>query len=225
MGSGRDRWPSLLIRLGRLRFDDEGLTGFEDRTLARDRAGHPVVAREAQTPIQIRNWWKGWTWSTLIEAHASDSVMPDVMKVGGVTGWVRGAALAYAKGSPAWRIVSLGDASTSRALGSYEMRIIPRVSWSGINCAGKTQASQSYFSSFRARADASLGHSRIKSQEMNTTRGAGFAPPRLSGRIGCNSHGERSPPTPCLPCSLRGGSRWRWTSRKRRARGLSITMG
>lgn len=35
-----------------------------------------------------------------IEAQASDYVMPDVMKVGGVTGWVKAAALAKAWNIP-----------------------------------------------------------------------------------------------------------------------------
>ncbi len=35
-----------------------------------------------------------------IEARASDFVMPDVMKIGGVTGWLRAATLAHAKGIP-----------------------------------------------------------------------------------------------------------------------------
>ncbi len=33
-----------------------------------------------------------------IEARASDFVMPDVMKIGGVTGWLRAATLAHASG-------------------------------------------------------------------------------------------------------------------------------
>ena len=33
-----------------------------------------------------------------VEAHASDYVMPDVMKIGGVTGWLRAAALGEAHG-------------------------------------------------------------------------------------------------------------------------------
>ena len=33
-----------------------------------------------------------------IEAQASDYVMPDVMKIGGVTGWLRAAALAQSRG-------------------------------------------------------------------------------------------------------------------------------
>ena len=35
-----------------------------------------------------------------IEAHASDLVMPDVMKIGGVSGWMRAATLAHVKGIP-----------------------------------------------------------------------------------------------------------------------------
>jgi len=33
-----------------------------------------------------------------IEARASDFVMPDVMKIGGVTGWLRAAAIASTRG-------------------------------------------------------------------------------------------------------------------------------
>ena len=33
-----------------------------------------------------------------IDAQASDFMMPDVMKIGGVTGWLRAAALAQTKG-------------------------------------------------------------------------------------------------------------------------------
>ena len=35
-----------------------------------------------------------------IEARASDYMMPDVMKIGGVTGWLRAAALGEAHGIP-----------------------------------------------------------------------------------------------------------------------------
>jgi len=37
---------------------------------------------------------------TAIEARASDYLMPDVMKIGGVTGWLRVAALAAAYDMP-----------------------------------------------------------------------------------------------------------------------------
>jgi mandelate racemase len=81
--------------------DDEGLAWVEEPTLAHDYAGHALVAREARTPIQCgENWWGTLDMRHAIEAGASDLVMPDVMKIGGVTGWLRAAALAQANGIP-----------------------------------------------------------------------------------------------------------------------------
>jgi len=81
------------------RLDDEGLTWVEEPTLAHDYVGHALVAHEARTPIQCgENWWGILDLQHAIEAHASDLVMPDVMKIGGVTGWLRAVALAQAKG-------------------------------------------------------------------------------------------------------------------------------
>src|SRR5678815_2488439 len=79
--------------------DGEGLTWVEEPTLAHDHAGHAYIAREAQTPIQCgENWWGTLDMQHAIEAGASDFMMPDVMKIGGVTGWMRAATLAYARG-------------------------------------------------------------------------------------------------------------------------------
>ena len=81
--------------------DDEGLAWVEEPTLAHDYAGHSLVASEARTPIQCgENWWGTLDMQHAIEAQASDFVMPDVMKIGGVTGWLRAATLAYSKGIP-----------------------------------------------------------------------------------------------------------------------------
>jgi mandelate racemase len=79
--------------------DEEGLAWVEEPTLAHDYAGHALVAREAKTPIQCgENWWGVLDMQHAIDAHASDYMMPDVMKIGGVTGWLRAAALAQARG-------------------------------------------------------------------------------------------------------------------------------
>ena len=79
--------------------DDEDLTWVEEPTLAHDYTGHALVAREARTPIQCgENWWGILDMQHAIDAQASDFVMPDVMKIGGVTGWLRAATLAHAKG-------------------------------------------------------------------------------------------------------------------------------
>lgn len=81
--------------------DDEGLTWVEEPTLAHDHAGHARIAREARTPIQCgENWWGTLDMQQAIDAGASDFMMLDVMKIGGVTGWMRGAALAQASGIP-----------------------------------------------------------------------------------------------------------------------------
>jgi mandelate racemase len=86
--------------VARLRvLDDEGLTWVEEPTLAHDYAGHALIAHAARTPIQCgENWWGTLDMQHAIEARASDFVMPDVMKIGGVTGWLRAASLAHAKG-------------------------------------------------------------------------------------------------------------------------------
>lgn len=88
--------------VARLRvLDDEGLVWVEEPTLAHDYAGHALVAREARTPIQCgENWWGTLDLRHAVEAGASDYVMPDVMKIGGVTGWMRAAAIALAHGLP-----------------------------------------------------------------------------------------------------------------------------
>jgi mandelate racemase len=79
--------------------DEEGLTWVEEPTLAHDYAGHALVAREAKTPIQCgENWWGVQDLQHAIDAHASDYLMPDVMKIGGVTGFMRAAVIASAHG-------------------------------------------------------------------------------------------------------------------------------
>jgi mandelate racemase len=79
--------------------DGEGLAWVEEPTLAHDHAGHALIAREADTPIQCgENWWGTLDLRHALAAQASDFIMPDVMKIGGVTGWLRAAALAEAAG-------------------------------------------------------------------------------------------------------------------------------
>jgi len=84
--------------IARLRpLEDEGLTWIEEPTLAHDYKGHAFIAEQIQTPIQCgENWWGIRDMQHAIEARASDYMMPDVMKIGGVTGWIRAAALGEA---------------------------------------------------------------------------------------------------------------------------------
>jgi mandelate racemase len=91
--------PEAVRRLRVL--DEEGLTWVEEPVLAHDYQGHALVAGEIRTPIQCgENWWGSHDMRQAIEARASDYMMPDVMKIGGVTGWMRAAALGEAYGIP-----------------------------------------------------------------------------------------------------------------------------
>jgi mandelate racemase len=92
--------PEAIRRAGAL--DGEGLAWIEEPVRADDDAGHAAVARQARTPIQIgENWWGPHDMAKSLAAGASDCVMIDVTKIGGVTGWLRAAGLADAAGTPA----------------------------------------------------------------------------------------------------------------------------
>jgi mandelate racemase len=88
-----------LVRLRPL--EDLGLTWIEEPTLAHDFEGHARIAREIRTPIQAgENWWGLLDMRHAIDAHASDFMMPEVMKIGGITGWMQAASMAAAHGIP-----------------------------------------------------------------------------------------------------------------------------
>ena len=79
--------------------EGEGLAWVEEPTLAHDYAGHARIAAASPIPIQCgENWWGTLDLQHAISAGASDYLMPDVMKIGGVSGWQRCAAIAQAHG-------------------------------------------------------------------------------------------------------------------------------
>jgi mandelate racemase len=81
--------------------EGEGLYWIEEPTRADDYSGHAQIRQDTKTPVQIgENWWGPHDAAKSIEVGASDYVMPDAMKIGGVTGWLRTAALAEAAGIP-----------------------------------------------------------------------------------------------------------------------------
>ena len=81
--------------------DEEGLYWIEEPVRADDYSGHAQVRRRAKTAIQTgENWWGSHDMSKSIEAGAADYAMADAVKIGGVTGWLRAAALAESAGLP-----------------------------------------------------------------------------------------------------------------------------
>jgi mandelate racemase len=83
------------------RLDGEDLAWIEEPTLAHDYEGHARISAAIKTPIQCgENWWGPLDMRHAIAANASDYIMLDVMKIGGVTGWMRAAALGAAHAIP-----------------------------------------------------------------------------------------------------------------------------
>jgi mandelate racemase len=75
--------------------DQEGVYWLEEPIRHDDYAGAARLARELATPIQIgENFSESHSMATALAAGASDYVMPDLERIGGVTGWQRAAALA-----------------------------------------------------------------------------------------------------------------------------------
>lgn len=81
--------------------DDEGLYWIEEPTHADDYEGYARIREKARTPIQMgENWWGPREMAKCLATGACDYGMPDAMKIGGVTGWLRAAALAEAAALP-----------------------------------------------------------------------------------------------------------------------------
>jgi mandelate racemase len=88
------------VRRGRA-LDGEGVVWIEEPFRADDFRGAAEVAAAIATPIQIGENFAGpFDMEAALRAGASDLVMPDVQQIGGVTGWLRAAALAQAAGVP-----------------------------------------------------------------------------------------------------------------------------
>ena len=91
--------PEAVRRIRRLlEFD---LHWVEEPVKAEDLAGHALVRKASGASIQTgENWWFPAGMAASIAAGASNHAMPDIMKIGGVTGWLAAAGLAEAAGLP-----------------------------------------------------------------------------------------------------------------------------
>lgn len=88
-----------LLRLHAL--DDQGLSWFEEPIVYDNLEGCAQIAREMKTPVQIgENIYGPREFFKAVQARAADLYMPDLMRIGGVTGFMRSAAIAGAAGLP-----------------------------------------------------------------------------------------------------------------------------
>jgi mandelate racemase len=88
-----------ISRIARLAAYD--LHWVEEPVAQENLQGLAEVRRESSISIQAgENWWFPRGFAEAIAAGACDFIMPDLMKVGGVTGWMRVAAQAEAASIP-----------------------------------------------------------------------------------------------------------------------------
>jgi mandelate racemase len=87
------------IRRGRMIDEEGGVYWIEEPVRADDFSGCRLIRTEIKTPIQLgENFMGPEQMAQALAAGASDYVMPDLERIGGVTGWMRAAALAQAAG-------------------------------------------------------------------------------------------------------------------------------
>jgi mandelate racemase len=81
--------------------DDEGLVWIEEPTAFDDNAGHARIAASIRTPLQLgENLYGPRLVASSLRDGASDLMMPDLMKIGGVTGWMAASAICAAHNVP-----------------------------------------------------------------------------------------------------------------------------
>ena len=93
---------SLAEALRRCRaIDGKGIDWIEEPIRHDDFRGCAELARELATPVQIgENFSLPEQMAEALAAGACDCVMPDLERIGGVTGWQRAASIAAEKGVP-----------------------------------------------------------------------------------------------------------------------------
>jgi mandelate racemase len=103
--------------------DDQGLFWFEEPIAYDDLAGYAKLARELRTPLQIgENFYGPRSLYEAIRLQACDFAMPDLMRIGGVTGWLRAAAIADAAGVPL-------STHLYPEIAAHLMRVTPTAHW------------------------------------------------------------------------------------------------
>lgn len=81
--------------------DDHDLEWIEEPIVYDNLDGYSRLAAELKTPLQIgENFYGPREMHKALQKKACDLVMPDFMRIGGVSGWMRAAAIAGAEGIP-----------------------------------------------------------------------------------------------------------------------------
>ncbi|MGI9373377.1 MAG: enolase C-terminal domain-like protein [Hyphomicrobiales bacterium] len=103
--------------------DDLGLYWFEEPVAYHDLANCAALTQRTKTPITIgENFHGPRDMHEALRQNACDMVMPDVMRIGGVTGWLRSKAIAAEHGM---------DVSSHLfpEISSHLLRVTPNADW------------------------------------------------------------------------------------------------
>jgi mandelate racemase len=83
------------------RIYDLGLAWIEEPVSYDDYETQARLTAKLATPVQVgETWWHWRVGKRAIETRASDLIMPDILRIGGVTGWMRLARVAEAHAIP-----------------------------------------------------------------------------------------------------------------------------
>lgn len=83
------------------RLAEFSLDWVEEPVPAEDFSGHAAVRKASEIPIQTgENWWFPEDAVRATEAQISDHVMLDIVKIGGVTGWLQAAKIVESAALP-----------------------------------------------------------------------------------------------------------------------------
>ena len=103
--------------------DGLGLAWLEEPVVYDNFDGYAQLARELRTPLQIgENFYGPRDLHKALACRACDYVMPDFMRIGGVTGWMRAAAIAGAAGIPM-------STHLYPEVGAHAMRVTETAHW------------------------------------------------------------------------------------------------
>ena len=103
--------------------DDLGLVWFEEPIAYADLDGCRELRETVATPIQIgENFYGPADLQAAVDADAADFVMPDAERIGGVTGWMRAAAIAHEANLPV-------STHLFPEVSSHLMRVTPGAHW------------------------------------------------------------------------------------------------
>jgi len=103
--------------------DDLGLAWIEEPVVYDNLDGYAKLTADLKTPIQLgENFYGPRALQTALDMNACDFVMPDFMRIGGITGWLRSAAIAGARGVPV-------STHLYPEVGAHVMRVTETAHW------------------------------------------------------------------------------------------------